>query len=218
MIHLIRFSLVIAMTLSIVGCASIVKPTAVVHIDETTTILPVMEVAVEEVKPTVNEEVPQTEKVVVETPPAPLEELVVEVDEVATFMPSEKDIECLAHNIYYEARGEGVAGMTAVGYVTTNRAAHRGFPTTICGVVHEKRFVKGRAFCQFSWVCNQPRGRLQPASYQQAREIAIQVLKREIRNPIGNGLYFHEKSLRPRFAKAHNFVATIGNHKFYSAP
>lgn len=205
MVYRISLSFLFAAMLGVVGCASIVQPTAVVHADTSTAIQPAQVVVVEEIKPTVNEAVPDA---VVPSIAAPVES----VDIVL----SEKDVECLAQSIYYEARGEGIAGMSAVGYVVINRTTAKGFPTTICGVVYEKRFVKGRAFCQFSWACH-PRGRIHQPTYLQAREIAIQVLKREIRNPVGKALFFHERSVKPRFAKAHNFVATVGNHRFYSA-
>ena len=47
----------------------------------------------------------------------------------------EDQVECLAKNIYHEARGESTAGMFAVGFVTLNRVMDSRYPNTICGVV-----------------------------------------------------------------------------------
>lgn len=214
-----RLCACIAVMLSLVGCASVMKPTAVVHTDVIVEAHQPVAVVKEDAQPTVNEvpsDVVAVPAPVLESPfLGPPAETVFTVETVL----NEKDVECLARNIYYEARGEGIAGMSAVGYVTVNRTEAKGFPSTICGVVHDKRYAKGRTFCQFSWVCKRPKGAVQPASYQQAREVAIKVLQREIRNPIGKALYFHERSIRrPSFAQAHNYVASVGNHKFFSAP
>ena len=51
------------------------------------------------------------------------------------FTPEE--IQCLAMNIYHEARNESLAGKVAVVLVTMNRVADDRFPNTICDVVHE---------------------------------------------------------------------------------
>ena len=54
-----------------------------------------------------------------------------------------KQHECLAMNIYHEARGERMEGQIAVAQVTLNRAAHEEWPSTICDVVYQPK--------QFSW-------------------------------------------------------------------
>ena len=60
-----------------------------------------------------------------------------------TSMPTKTEMECLATNIYREARGEPFEGQVAVAQVTLNRLADVRYPKTICGVVHQKN--------QFSW-------------------------------------------------------------------
>ena len=64
-----------------------------------------------------------------------------------------KEISCLARNVYYEARGESLQGQKAVALVTLNRVENPMFPNTICGVVNERKVVKGTTKCQFSWRC-----------------------------------------------------------------
>lgn len=52
-------------------------------------------------------------------------------------------VQCLALNIYHEARGEPLRGQYAVGMVTLNRVVSRHYPASVCGVVLQYR--------QFSW-------------------------------------------------------------------
>jgi spore germination cell wall hydrolase CwlJ-like protein len=55
---------------------------------------------------------------------------------------NEKDIECLARNIYFEAGSEPLEGKVAVGVVTLNRMRDPRYPSTICAVVNQKTVVK----------------------------------------------------------------------------
>ena len=50
----------------------------------------------------------------------------------------QKELMCLARNIYFESGSEPEQGKIAVGMVTLNRAQHPDFPSTICGVVKQK--------------------------------------------------------------------------------
>lgn len=54
----------------------------------------------------------------------------------------QKELMCLARNIYFESRGEPEKGKIAVGMVTMNRTQHPDFPDTICGVVKQKTFFE----------------------------------------------------------------------------
>src|SRR5581483_11483404 len=65
----------------------------------------------------------------------------------------ESDLECLAENVYFEARGEPIDGQFAVAEVTLNRTMAPNFPHTICAVVHEMRWDPGRRryVADFSW-------------------------------------------------------------------
>jgi spore germination cell wall hydrolase CwlJ-like protein len=50
----------------------------------------------------------------------------------------QKELMCLARNIYFESRGEPEKGKIAVGMVTLNRTQHPSFPNSICEVVKQK--------------------------------------------------------------------------------
>src|SRR5260221_6400587 len=63
------------------------------------------------------------------------------------------DLQCLAENIYFEARGEPLDGQYAVAEVTLNRTGAQNFPHKICEVVHETRWDPNRRrfVADFSW-------------------------------------------------------------------
>ena len=51
---------------------------------------------------------------------------------------SQRDLQCLAEALYFEARGEGSQGQRAVAEVILNRVDHPRFPKTVCGVVNQR--------------------------------------------------------------------------------
>src|SRR3546814_6571186 len=63
------------------------------------------------------------------------------------------DAECLALNVYHEARGEPLDGMIGVALVVMHRVADKQHPNTVCGVIADGASRRGHA-CQFSWVCD----------------------------------------------------------------
>jgi spore germination cell wall hydrolase CwlJ-like protein len=105
------------------------------------------------------------------------------VNLIATPFMSDRDVECLARNIFFESRGEPTEGKIAVGIVTVNRAQDPRFGKSVCEVVKartvvsktreiqqtemvrigyfgppEKRtttqtVVEQVPVCQFSWTC-----------------------------------------------------------------
>jgi len=84
------------------------------------------------------------------------------------------ELECLAENVYYEARGEPVDGQYAVAEVTLNRTHALNFPHTICEVVHEARWdpAHRRMIADFSWT---ELGEQYPAdgiAWKQAKKVA----------------------------------------------
>lgn len=129
----------------------------------------------------------------------------------------QKQIRCLAKNIYFEAGGEPEKGKIAVAQVTLNRVGHDDYPDSICEVVEQKTFNSQtkKAICQFSWACK-PRSQLKVdlESYYESYEIAKKVLLDGVRiDRLTNALYFHSTSIRPAWNKKP--VMSIGNHVFY---
>ena len=129
----------------------------------------------------------------------------------------ERHLTCLAQNVYYEARGEPVAGQYAVAEVTMNRTASRRYADTVCGVVHQKNWdwIRGRFVGAFSWTefdsLPEPRGE----AWQRAQEIAEAVYYGRETPALNGATHFHATYVNPSWAKQKRPVAQIGKHVFY---
>jgi N-acetylmuramoyl-L-alanine amidase len=117
-----------------------------------------------------------------------------------------RNIECLALNVYYEARGESLAGQYAVAEVTMNRKASLGYPKTVCEVVYQKG--------AFSWTAESvyaPGG----AEWRRAVKVAEEVYYQRRAPALPGVLHYHATYARPAWAKERERVARIGRHVFY---
>ena len=126
--------------------------------------------------------------------------------------PLDGAVTCLARTIYWEAKGEGDAGMQAVANVVMNRLRHTGFPKTLCGVVtqgHEQ------GACQFSWWCDGKQDNAEEqVPYTLAKEIARKALNRQLADRTDGALYYHQ-GVPPSWAKQYLKTVQIGRHVFY---
>ena len=52
------------------------------------------------------------------------------------------EVTCLAKNIFYEAQNQPVLGMVAIADVTLNRVKDPRWPSTVCAVVEQRRWIK----------------------------------------------------------------------------
>jgi spore germination cell wall hydrolase CwlJ-like protein len=131
---------------------------------------------------------------------------------------TQRQLTCLAQNIYHEAGSESFNGKVAVAQVTINRANNGKFPSTICGVVHQKTQIADKTICQFSWVCDpMARGRrVYSAAWRESQAIARRVLLDGLRlESLGTeALYFHNARVRPNWGLER--IDRIGGHTFYS--
>lgn len=131
---------------------------------------------------------------------------------------TQQQLNCLAQNIYHEAGSESFNGKVAVAQVTVNRANSGNFPSTICGVVHQKTQVAEKTICQFSWVCDPvAKGRrIYSKAWKESQEIARSVLLDGLRlESLGTeALYFHNARVRPKWGLER--IDRIGGHTFYS--
>jgi len=126
-----------------------------------------------------------------------------------------EEINCLALNIYFEARGESVDGKIAVGHVVLNRVADKRYPDKICKVVKQGG-QRPRHKCQFSWWCDGRSDR--PRDLQAWKE--SQVLARVVfwgysEDPTGGALWYHANYSRPGWRRRLERGPTIGRHLFY---
>lgn len=112
---------------------------------------------------------------------------------------------CLAANIYFEARGEPIDGQLLVADVVLNRVESTKFADDVCSVVFEDG--------QFSWTgSNYAIDDLD--SFAVAYVLADDVLTNGCVLCSG-ATYYHEKSVRPFWAKHMERVGIYGNHIFY---
>jgi spore germination cell wall hydrolase CwlJ-like protein len=122
-------------------------------------------------------------------------------------------ITCLSRTIYWEARGDGTAGMEAIANVVMNRLGHEGFPDTVCKVVKEGR---KEGVCQFTWWCDHRSDAAKnEKSYAIAKEISRKALNRQLPDRTGGALYFHQRKVTPTWSKRYNKTAEIGQLVFY---
>jgi spore germination cell wall hydrolase CwlJ-like protein len=124
---------------------------------------------------------------------------------------------CLAEAMYYEARGEGVAGEEAIAEVVFHRLQRHGYPASICGVVYQGS-NEGGSGCQFSFVCNGEMDRPKsPGAWAQARLLAAKILSgyTVLGNVTGGATSFHAVDVDPDWSGSLERTVQIGNHIFY---
>lgn len=143
---------------------------------------------------------------------------------------AQKQVQCLAKNIYFEARNESIEGQKAVAFVTLNRVKSPEFPDSICDVVEQKKKVADigdkRTVCQFSWYCervpkylyvnNVLTNRNDPV-YTEIRDLAtfIYANQEKLPDPTKGSLFYHANYVRPNWKNLVK-VTQIGTHIFYT--
>lgn len=137
-----------------------------------------------------------------------------------------EDKECLAQNIYFEAKNQSIRGQLAVGIVTLKRVESSRFPDTICGAVKHTAHAYANGFpvrhmCQFSWYCDGLSDRPYNAqAYAEAVYVADALLSTE------SGFYdftdgadhYHADYITPpTWTVSMRKVAQIEDHIFYTS-
>ena len=162
----------------------------------------VSEAVVQEVDETAEED-PQTPKF---HSAASLRELVAKVDQGDDMS---EQLRCLAGAVYFESRGEELAGQLAVAQVIINRSEDGRWPASYCGVVHQRS--------QFSFVKNgrMPTIKTGSAAWQRAKAIARIAHDGMWESEVGKATYFHAKYVSPSWSKRKTRLAQIDTHVFY---
>jgi spore germination cell wall hydrolase CwlJ-like protein len=124
-----------------------------------------------------------------------------------TKTPLDTQGNCLAGAVYFESKGESLAGQLAVAKVVMARAKSGRFASTLCGVVFQKS--------QFSFV----RGGRMPAidknsrNWQNAIAISKIALSGSWKSPVEGALFFHARYVSPGWRLAR--LGAVDNHIFY---
>lgn len=122
--------------------------------------------------------------------------------------------QCLAQAIYFESRGEPLAGQIAVAEVVLNRVGSRQFPSTVCGVTRQGA-GSGKG-CQFSYACDGNSDAMRSSlARDRSEKLARLMLDGRPRTVAGGATYFHVRSIRPDWSRRFSRTATIGHHMFY---
>lgn len=155
---------------------------------------------------------------------------------------SDREVECLARNIFYESASEPEEGKVAVGLVTLNRTADPRFPSDVCGVVKQKTiFTRTKTVvkevtgffgrkekvketktvetpvCQFSWNCI----KVKKPKEDDDRWLESQRIARELadggyeqyRIKYADAKHFHAVYVKPGWKNKR--ISKVGNHIFY---
>ena len=124
---------------------------------------------------------------------------------------------CLAEAIYFEARGESLAGQVAVAEVILNRIDDPRYPATVCGVTHQG--AEKRNACQFSYECDgRPETIADRDAFATAGKIAHILLSGRPRVLTGGATHYHADHVRPAWARRLVRTRVIGEHIFYRYP
>ncbi len=125
--------------------------------------------------------------------------------------------ECLAQALYFEARGESVRGMFAVGEVILNRVDSRAYPDTLCRVINQG--TGRRHACQFSYTCDgRPETIAEPRAWERVGKVARLLMDGTPRALTGGATHYHTKAVNPNWAQLFPRTASIGSHYFYRQP
>ena len=119
------------------------------------------------------------------------------------------EMRCLAGAVYFESRGEPLAGQLAVAQVVINRSESSRFPSSYCGVVYQR--------AQFSFVRggSMPRIKTGSAAWDRAKKIARIAHQGLWESEAQDSLYFHATYVKPRWASKKTRRAAINTHIFY---
>jgi spore germination cell wall hydrolase CwlJ-like protein len=130
------------------------------------------------------------------------------------FMPriqqqaSQKDITCLAQNVYHEARSETLHGQIAVAQVTVNRVKQSKFKKTVCEIVFAPN--------QFSWTRDRRLRVKDNKAWEASLVVARAVLTNSVRLPDFTATHYHTKKVNPSWNRNKQILAVIGSHIFYA--
>ena len=146
-----------------------------------------------------------------------------------------ESVECLALNMYHEARNQGSAGLLAVTAVVLNRVKDPKFPNTICEVVYQgptreswktrqtkdpndAEYYPVRNRCQFSWWCD---GKSDTPKQKKAYKRLLTIAESIVYNKLpfiditDGAVFYHADFVTPAWAKTKVKTVEIQDHIFY---
>lgn len=130
---------------------------------------------------------------------------------------NQKDLVCMARNVYHEARGEHMSGKAAVAQVVMNRVQSSSFPDDVCGVIDQPY--------QFQWTHD---GRSDKVTVKNKRElenlkeiisISAHSLAGHFKGSLDGATYFYNAAVvSPCWENTFDDFIFVGNHTFALNP
>ena len=148
---------------------------------------------------------------------------IIPIEEKLQEVSNNQELDCLARNIYHEARGEHLAGMFAVADVVLNRVKSTEFPDTICDVVYQAKLdangTPKKFKCQFSWYCDGKSDEIaDEESWIESQLVSYNIVVTKKHIGITEGAKFYHVSTladKPYWHEAFDELGDIGDHTFY---
>jgi spore germination cell wall hydrolase CwlJ-like protein len=125
---------------------------------------------------------------------------------------SDKEFDCLAKNIYFEAKFEPYIGKIAVAQITYNRVKSGKWGNNFCDVVNAKKQFSWRLFKRMREEV--PKGRHWIAATHAATMFTKGVRIEKLKD---SDHYFASYIKPPKWSKSMKHITDIGLHKFYAS-
>ena len=135
------------------------------------------------------------------------------IDQTKDLTDTDKEnVECLAWNLYFEARGGTTNEQISVAYVPINRTHAPHWSNNICENVFQYEFVNGRKAYQFVWAGFSigPKYRVEYDTWIVVQQIAYKVYRGDLADPSNGATYFNHHSVGGRRG-----AVRIGHHVFF---
>lgn len=139
----------------------------------------------------------------------PEKKTIIQLYQTKPLVVSDKGLDCLARNIFFEAGTENELGKYAVGQVTINRLRHGYWGDTLCEVV----YYKG----QFSWTNSRRlrNARVEGQNWEDSYRVAEAMLSGIRVRDLETALFYHADYVNPFWKMEKSQVAQVGRHIFY---
>jgi spore germination cell wall hydrolase CwlJ-like protein len=135
------------------------------------------------------------------------------------FKSYQSEIKCLAQAVYFEARGESVAGQHAIARVVLNRVDSEYYPHTVCEVVYQNQHMRNA--CQFSFACDGTDLTIRElVAFEKAMLVARINYRcdsdcRAWKGDVARSTHFHADYVTPFWAPKLESTGKVGRHFFY---
>lgn len=132
------------------------------------------------------------------------------------------EVNCMALNLYFEARGQPIKGQIAVGLVTINRVLSKHYPNSVCDVVwQQNKNRKGKLVAQFSWTLDGLHDNPQESkAWEESKMIAESLLAEgslfNISDLTNSSTHYHANYITPYWSDSLTLTITVGDHLFYT--